>query len=209
VYHGGAEQNEIAAIKTRLGNAFWNQMGGNAEGMWLNVFQGLGVQHGNLVLPPNPAPKANFGEINKNQYVKQTITGQPVVSPLSQRASLPLVDQNQPSTQLGVVLEQYLTSSFTYANIRVEEVAPWGCVFGLRNGNNWEFYLQTNATVKYFTTRITGRFKKKTKYDVGQPDALGNPTQWAKAQSVNFGTQQFFPGAHGHAMVPLNSFRFF
>lgn len=210
IYHGGAEQNEIAEIRNQLGNALWNQLGGNAEGMWLNVFQGLGVQQGALALrhAPPKAADVSVGEINKNQYVKETMGGQTVLSPLSMRPGLPTADADQPSTLLGVTLENYLLNNGAYRNIRVEEVSPWGCVFGLRNGNNWEFYLQTNATVKYFTIRRTGFFKKKTKYD-GQPDAAGKPTQWAKAQSVNFGTRQFFPGAHPHVMVPLNSFRFF
>jgi len=26
-------------------------------------------------------------------------------------------------------------------------VNPWGCVMGIRTGNNWEFFLQENATV--------------------------------------------------------------
>jgi hypothetical protein len=213
VYHGGAEQNEIAEIKSQLGNAFWNAMGGNAEGMWLNLFKGLQPDAHN---PASLAPiggqhkQGFFGEINKNQYVKQTAMGAPVISPLSQRPGLPAWAQNQPSTQLALTVENYLTTSFTYMNIRVEEVSPWGCVFGMRNGNNWEFYLQTNATVKYFSLRTKKRFFKKNKVVAeGQLDGQGQPTQWAKAQSIHFGTQQFFPGANGHAMVPLNSFRFF
>ena len=43
VYHGGAEQNEIAAIKNQLGNTFWNMIGGNTEGMWMNLFKGFDV----------------------------------------------------------------------------------------------------------------------------------------------------------------------
>lgn len=29
------------------------------------------------------------------------------------------------------------------------EPAPWGCVFGIRTGNNWCFYLQENVTIRY------------------------------------------------------------
>lgn len=30
---------------------------------------------------------------------------------------------------------------------QVQMVNPWGCVFGIRTGEDWEFYLQENATV--------------------------------------------------------------
>lgn len=34
-------------------------------------------------------------------------------------------------------------------SIRLEDINPWGCVFGIRRGDDWEFWLQQNTTVIY------------------------------------------------------------
>ncbi len=34
-----------------------------------------------------------------------------------------------------------------YADLQFEYVEPWGAVFGIRNGTQWTFYLQENATI--------------------------------------------------------------
>jgi hypothetical protein len=47
--------------------------------------------------------------------------------------------------------------------LTISEVLPWGCVFGIRYGRLWTFYLQENATVS------TLEFVKKK--DVVDPDA--------------------------------------
>ena len=57
---------------------------------------------------------------------------------------------------------------------RIKEVRPWGCVFGIRTGDDWQFYLQENATIRYTTVKTTGSFlSKKTVevdfYDVSRP----------------------------------------
>lgn len=62
---------------------------------------------------------------------------------------------------------------------RVSHVVPWGCVFGIRYGSLWTFYLQENATIytyklinKYSTETVTdkkkvfGVFNKETTQDV-------------------------------------------
>lgn len=35
--------------------------------------------------------------------------------------------------------------------MKVEDVSAWGIVFGVRNGRDWKFYLQENATIYYRT----------------------------------------------------------
>ena len=225
LYHGGAEQNEIATIRNQVGNAFWQQIGGNAEGLWLNLFHGFDMAAGPL--PPggdpmtlmgqkhNPAKAADnsVGEVNKNDYVKQSVHGADILSPLSMGKANP-ADRDKPSTIQAVQLENYLTSRPDFSHLRVEEVSPWGCVFGLRNGNNWEFYLQTNATVRYYTIHRKKRFARSTKtsykgFGDQEYATLGQPMQWPKGQSVNMGTKQFFPGGHGHVAVDPRTFRFF
>ena len=44
--------------------------------------------------------------------------------------------------------------------IRVKSVKPWGCVFGIRTGLLWKFYLQENVTTRYATLQ-------KQKYALG------------------------------------------
>jgi hypothetical protein len=213
VYHGGAEQNEIQSIIAQLGNAFWTSVGGNAEGMWRNLYRGFNVNAAGD-LRPKMGPHAATAEVNKNQYVKESLNGATVLSPLSMGRPDP-ADQDKPSTLLAVQLEQFILNDPQFRDIRVEEVSPWGCVFGLRNGNDWEFYLQTNATIKYYSIHRQKRFLKKTKtYYKGvsdtRYDVLGQPHQWGKGQSVNFGSKQFFPhGAYAHARIDPRSFRFF
>jgi len=47
-----------------------------------------------------------------------------------------------------------LASTNQGTDIRVLEANPWGTVFGIRTGEDWKFYLQENASVRYH--KITG-----------------------------------------------------
>lgn len=35
--------------------------------------------------------------------------------------------------------------------VAIEQMIPWGAVFGLRRGNDWTFYLQENVNIVYYT----------------------------------------------------------
>ena len=56
-------------------------------------------------------------------------------------------------TALGNDLFKWLSKQHgtgqTGSEFIIKEVNPWGCVFGLRYGRLWSFYLQENATVIY------------------------------------------------------------
>lgn len=46
--------------------------------------------------------------------------------------------------------------------LEIEDVRPWGAVMGLRDAiGNWNFYLQENASVSYYTLRKKKRTFKK------------------------------------------------
>lgn len=87
--------------------------------------------------------------------------------------------------------------------VTVSHVVPWGCVFGIRYGRLWSFYLQENAVIhtykvvaKYSTETVTdtkkvlGAFNKNVTQDV-------SVRKLAKLEStVNrpVKVRDFFPG---------------
>jgi hypothetical protein len=66
------------------------------------------------------------------------------------------LDPTKPrSTQRALDYEGYLKTNYTMPTATIKSVSPWGCVFGVRdNQDNWNFYLQENATITVET--ITG-----------------------------------------------------
>ncbi|HTV42642.1 MAG TPA: hypothetical protein VMF08_18910 [Candidatus Sulfotelmatobacter sp.] len=71
------------------------------------------------------------GEVNKTDYVKTPGT------------------VNNQSTPRAEAYERQLKEKLNKKkSFQVTTVFPWGCVFGVRTGVNWAFYLQENATVK-------------------------------------------------------------
>lgn len=68
-------------------------------------------------------------EVNKTHYVKTPgVAG----------------GTTQPAAQFEAWLKAKLDKAGKFT---VTMVNPWGCVMGIRTGNNWKFYLQENATV--------------------------------------------------------------
>ena len=62
--------------------------------------------------------------------------------------------------------KQWLESNQS-GNYLIEDVAPTGCVMGVRNSGAWTFYLQENVTVTYSEfQRTVHRFSKDTKTPV-------------------------------------------
>ena len=110
------------------------------------------------------------GEVNKTQYVKTPGT--------KGNSSTPQAEEYE--RHLKQKLDK--TGKFT-----VTMVNPWGCVMGIRTGNNWMFYLQENATVICNIVTKTG---VQTRY-------------YAKPMSI----RQIFPGsgaiASMRATVPV------
>lgn len=70
------------------------------------------------------------GEVNKTHYITSTATA----------SGKSTTTAEQYERELHRLLDKK-------GSFRVEYVSPWGCVFGVRTGNDWAFYLQENATV--------------------------------------------------------------
>lgn len=86
----------------------------------------------NYIASSNSATNRGYvtAEVNKTQYVKTPGTQGNSTTPRAQ----------QYENWLKQKLDK--TGKFT-----VTMVNPWGCVMGIRTGNDWAFYLQENATV--------------------------------------------------------------
>lgn len=54
------------------------------------------------------------------------------------------------TTERALEYENWLKSKNS-SKLTVTMVNPWGCVFGIRRGTRWTFYLQENATIVYNT----------------------------------------------------------
>lgn len=78
----------------------------------------------------------------------------------------------------------------------IEDVAPTGCVMGVREGGAWTFYLQENITVTYSRfTRQVNRFSKDKKIAV-------NGSQRIDVRPMMF--REIFPNGGSNAkMVPV------
>ncbi|MGH7460483.1 MAG: hypothetical protein ACREMA_05590 [Longimicrobiales bacterium] len=70
------------------------------------------------------------GEVNKTHYVKTPGTARNATTPTAEGYE----------KELKSLLDKK-------GSFQVTMVNPWGSVFGVRTGNNWEFYLQENGTV--------------------------------------------------------------
>ncbi|MCZ2156356.1 MAG: hypothetical protein LC114_21045 [Bryobacterales bacterium] len=92
--------------------------------------------------------------------------------------------------------------------ITVIHVVPWGCVFGVRYGRLWTFYLQENATV--FTYRLVSRYENVTvtdKQKVIGPFQRNVTNEVSIKRTVKLEStvnrpivlRDFFPGAGGKA----------
>ena len=115
-------------------------------------------------------PKA---EVNKTNYVLDVTT----------------TNTAEKSTQHSREYDEWLKSNVDNT-VRIKEVAPWGCVFGIRTGDEWAFYLQENATIKYATIQ-----KKKI--------ALGPLTKKVEVSIMQVGrpmhVREIFPNGGGVA----------
>ena len=205
LYHGGVDETELQALITQIGQQTWNNLGGTAEELWRRLFEGLtddgagGLRQKTAAEHKSRAMKIGggkvTGEVNKTHYIKET---------------------GKEGTQLARHLDHFLRHNSK--EVRAEGVRPWGCVFGLRDDRGqWEFHLQNNATVTYYTLQkrsflgipqkpkevgITGRVKDL------DTDEWSVKT-WPKKHSVFLGCRQFYPHAVPLAKIPFDSLRFF
>jgi hypothetical protein len=86
----------------------------------------------NYIASSNSAKNRGFvpGEVNKMHYVKSPGTAGNATTPRAQEYENHLKQKMNKQGKFTITM-----------------VNPWGCVMGIRTGNDWAFYLQENATV--------------------------------------------------------------
>jgi hypothetical protein len=82
---------------------------------------------------------AAFSEVNKTQYIA---TDGVKRGPLK-------------TTQAAKDYEAWLDNNMA-DNLRIEDVNPWACVFGIRRGDDWEMWMQQNTTIIYTVLKKKG-----------------------------------------------------
>jgi hypothetical protein len=126
------------------------------------------------------------GEVNTTDYMNQF-----------------LATKTADKTTLRVELYKDWLESSHKDKLRVETVSPWGCVFGIRTGDAWKFYLQENAAVSYVELKkvkkkvVTGtKFLglKKIKKEVEEVIECE-----VTIRSRPLVIREFFPGGSGEA----------
>ncbi|HET7930244.1 MAG TPA: hypothetical protein VFL63_02505 [Rhodanobacteraceae bacterium] len=148
VYHGGINGKLVDSGrgKTLVRGVFnknqFKRVGGSTPGFWRQVLSGMDydLARGDTALlrPTAGANKFNrvndpVAEINTTHYTS---------------------DKGTSTTRNSRAFESFLKKQAKSRGRMINVVAPWGAVFGLRNGANWSFYLQQNVLVVY--TKLTG-----------------------------------------------------
>jgi hypothetical protein len=124
--------------------------------------QGVNAQHGaefwqevmQRFIAADTARGKNKGalfaqDVNKTQYVKTPGVGTGTLAP-----------GEGTSTHAAMAFQHWLEAD-NRDNLVLEEVNPWACVMGIRDGADWAFYLQQNATVIYHQFYKKNLFSKK------------------------------------------------
>ena len=184
VYHAGLTGN----VEATVGPQNWRRLGGTSESVWRNLFKGAYYtdiaqsDHKKAILLRDPhghKSRHPMGEVNKSEYVSER----------NEDGSY-LVEGGE-ATGRSLALQDWLkdTHANTFCEITVE---PWGCVFGLRDNQNWRFYLQRNSTVFYKELHKKRSFFK-TKLVPG-------PQQ---VTSTVMGVQRFYPDKGQVMWTPL------
>lgn len=76
-------------------------------------------------------------EVNKTHYIKTPGVGPGDLHP-----------GQGTSTPAAMAYRRWL-KDHNQNVLKIEQVYPWACVLGIRTGNDWQFYLQEDATVQY------------------------------------------------------------
>ena len=98
-----------------------------------------------------------MGEANKSDYVKDGV---------SKDAN------NYNTTAKALQFTKALNDHYERSKVRIQEVRPWGAVFGVCNDfGRWKFYLQENATIRYDVVdkKMMGLKKKVKPFSVSRP----------------------------------------
>ncbi len=96
-------------------------------------------------------------EVNKKNYVNATSKAGGAWTPLSAR------------------FRTWLNKVTSGGPLKVDQVVPWGAVFGIRYGRLWSFYLQENVTVMRYLIEKKTVTKTETR-QVPKKNIFGKPT---------------------------------
>jgi len=140
VYHCGGDPDYRPNPKMKTVDGFKKPVRDPSEAA--AFWRALVAAHGDMTLG------VVGGEVNKLHYLMDS----------------PTADASQKSTDRSEAYfkwlkKNHLTDKDKY---RFKEVRPWGCVFGIRTGNDWQFYLQENATIRYTTVKTTRSYRVTT-----------------------------------------------
>jgi hypothetical protein len=134
----------------------------------------------------HPLNPGDFGEVNTTDYINQF-----------------LAEKGSEKTTLRAELYKDWLKQTHRKELSIEDVSPWGCVFGIRTGKLWKFYLQENASVTFTEFRkvkkkvVIGKkffgLKKITK-EVEEQVKLA-----ARTLARPMVIREFFPGGSGVA----------
>ena len=98
-----------------------------------------------------------MGEANKSDYVKDGVTKDA---------------KGFNTTARAMDFTTALTDAYKRGKVRIQEVRPWGAVFGICDDfGHWTFYLQENATIRYdvIDKKMLGLTKKVRPFSVSRP----------------------------------------
>lgn len=148
VYHGGIDGKLVDGkdgkflVRGVFSKAQFKRVGGSTPEFWRNVLSGMDYDTttGDSA-QMRPTPGTNkfsptnkpIAEVNTTHYTS---------------------DKGTKTTANSRAFEKFLNQQARARNRRIDVVAPWGSVFGLRTGGNWTFYLQQNVLVVY--TKLPG-----------------------------------------------------
>lgn len=147
IYHGGINGKLVDGGGKLLVRGVFNKkqfkkLGGSTPAFWRQVLSGMDYDPARgdtaLLKPTAGANKFNrandpVSEVNTTHYTS---------------------DKGTNTTRNSRAFESFLKKQAKARGRQIDVVAPWGAVFGLRNGANWSFYLQQNVLVVY--TKLSG-----------------------------------------------------
>lgn len=148
IYHGGIDGKLADGVNGKIlvrgvfnKNQF-KRLGGSTPAFWRQVLSGMDYDmnkgDNDLLQGTVGANKFNrvndpVAEVNTTHYTS---------------------DKGTHTTRNSRNFESFLKKQAKSRGRRIDVVAPWGAVFGLRNGANWSFYLQQNVLIVY--TKLAG-----------------------------------------------------
>jgi hypothetical protein len=153
--------------------------GGDAVAHWRNLFRAVAG---------NPAV---FGEVNKLHYAnaKRRDYNPDMAGPDADQVV---------GTADSQTYRQFLKGLHGDA-LGIEQVVPWGAVFGIRTGGNWTFYLQENVQIFAHGFTQQPRFRL-----LGSMGPMQTVAQGTKNRSRPIVVRQVFPvPLHGETIRPI------